>query len=196
MRPLLALGVMLGASTVTQAHSFHAGLSADGRLIVSAAPAAGLHRFDPHAPSPPHRPVSAPRLESTVSELIDRAAMESGVAPSLLRAVVQQESAFNPAAVSRAGAAGLMQLMPGTARRFGVQDGFDPAQNLRGGAAYLAWLLRHFNHDIDLALAAYNAGEGSVRRHGNQIPPFAETQAYVRSVRRYEAQWLRKLRAE
>lgn len=122
--------------------------------------------------------------------------MESGLAPSLLRAVVQQESAFNPAAVSRAGAAGLMQLMPGTARRFGVHDRFDPAQNLRGGAAYLAWLLRHFNHDTDLALAAYNAGEGSVHRHGNQIPPFAETQAYVRSVRRYEAQWIRKLRAE
>ena len=196
MRPLLALGVTLGASTVAQAHSFHAGLSAEGRLVVSAAPAAGLHRFDPHAPSPPHRLASAQRRESTVSDLIDRAAMESGVAPSLLRAVVQQESAFNPAAVSRAGAAGLMQLMPGTARRFGVHDRFDPAQNLRGGAAYLAWLLRHFNHDIDLALAAYNAGEGSVRRHGNQIPPFAETQAYVRSVKQYEAQWVRKLRAE
>ena len=196
MRPLLALAVTLGASTVAHAHSVHAGLSADGRLVVSAAPAAGLTRFDPHARSPPHRLPSAGGTESTVSVLIDHAAMESGLAPSLLRAVVQQESAFNPAAVSRAGAAGLMQLMPGTARRFGVHDRFDPAQNLRGGAAYLAWLLRHFNHDTDLALAAYNAGEGSVHRHGNQIPPFAETQAYVRSVRRYEAQWIRKLRAE
>lgn len=196
IRLLLALGVTLGASKVGHAHSFHAGLSDDGRLVISAAHAEGLHRFDPHAPSPPHRPLSAQRHESTMSDLIERAAMESGLAPSLLRAVVQQESAFNPAAVSRAGAAGLMQLMPGTARRFGVHDRFDPAQNLRGGAAYLAWLLRHFNHDIDLALAAYNAGEGSVHRHGNQIPPFAETQAYVRSVRRYEAQWLRKLRAE
>lgn len=184
MRRVLTLGVLLGASASLHAVDFHVGLSADGKLIVSDRPAAGLGVFTAHAMPSPYRvvPAQAARREA-LTDLLERAAAESGVDRALLQAVVQQESAFNPLAVSPAGAVGLMQLMPTTARRFGVRDRFDPAQNLRGGAAYLAWLMDHFGHDLDLVLAAYNAGEGSVRRHGNRVPPYAETQNYVRSVR-------------
>ncbi|ADC62226.1 lytic transglycosylase domain-containing protein [Allochromatium vinosum] len=105
-----------------------------------------------------------------------------GLSPSLLHAVIRAESAYNPAAVSRAGAQGLMQLMPGTAARYGVRDSFDPAENIRGGSAYLRDLLDLFDQDVKLALAGYNAGEGAVIKHGRQIPPYTETQDYVRKV--------------
>ncbi|WP_220550323.1 lytic transglycosylase domain-containing protein [Stenotrophomonas lacuserhaii] len=187
-RPL-ALGMLLGASGTLHAAGFHAGLNARGELIVSDQPATGLIAFDPYARRMSHPADRGPRARTEpLDSLLERAAAESGVDRALLHAVVQQESAFNPQAVSPAGAVGLMQLMPATARRFGVRDRFDPAQNLRGGAAYLAWLLTHFNHDLDLALAAYNAGEGSVHRHGNRVPPFAETQAYVQAVKQRYAQ--------
>ncbi|MEI2260087.1 lytic transglycosylase domain-containing protein [Stenotrophomonas indicatrix] len=113
---------------------------------------------------------------------IEQVGRESGVDANLLHAIVQVESNYDARAVSRAGAAGLMQLMPATARRFGVNDRFDPLQNLKGGASYLAWLTRHFQGDLELILAAYNAGEGAVRRHGNRIPPFGETRSYVQKV--------------
>jgi hypothetical protein len=103
------------------------------------------------------------------------------VSPALALAVIAVESAGRPAAVSRAGAQGLMQLIPATAERFGVRDAFDPAQNIRGGVAYLDWLLGEFDHDVVLALAGYNAGEGAVRRN-NGVPPFAETRDYVPRV--------------
>lgn len=105
-----------------------------------------------------------------------------GLSPDLLHAVIRTESAYKHEAVSRAGAQGLMQLMPGTAARYGVKDSFDPVDNIRGGAAYLRDLLDLFNQDLRLALAGYNAGENAVIRNGHQIPPYAETQNYVRQV--------------
>ena len=105
-----------------------------------------------------------------------------GLSPELLHAVIRTESAYNHEAVSRAGAEGLMQLMPGTAARYGVKDSFNPVENVRGGAAYLRDLLDLFGQDLRLALAGYNAGENAVIRNGNQIPPYAETQNYVRQV--------------
>ena len=92
------------------------------------------------------------------------------------------ESAYDPQALSRAGAMGLMQLMPGTAQRYGVSNAWDPVQNLDGGARYLRDLLKMFNQDLRLALAGYNAGEGAVQKYGNQIPPYRETQNYVVKV--------------
>jgi soluble lytic murein transglycosylase-like protein len=101
--------------------------------------------------------------------------------PALVLAVVQVESNFNANAQSPKNAQGLMQLIPETAERFGVRDVWDPEENLRGGMAYLRWLLDHFKGDVKLALAGYNAGEGAVQRHQG-VPPFAETQDYVRRI--------------
>lgn len=108
-------------------------------------------------------------------------AREAGVEEAIVRAVIHAESAFNPRAVSRAGALGLMQLMPDTARRFGVSDPFDAEQNIRGGVQYLAWLLKRYGGNLTLAAAGYNAGEGAVDRYGG-VPPYDETQRYVQRV--------------
>lgn len=107
--------------------------------------------------------------------------------PALVLEVVRAESNFDPRARSHKGALGLMQLIPATARRFGVKDPFEPMQNLKGGMAYLSWLLQRFDGDVALTLAGYNAGEGAVERYGG-IPPFAETRDYVEKIlRRYSA---------
>lgn len=118
--------------------------------------------------------------ESYAAE-VRAAAEEFGVDEAVVRAIIHAESAYRPNAVSHAGAQGLMQLIPATADRFGVQDVFDPAQNIRGGVQYLAWLLKRYNGDLSLAAAGYNAGEGAVDRYGG-IPPYAETQRYVERV--------------
>lgn len=117
-----------------------------------------------------------------LDQLIDRVAGEVVLSPQLLHAVIAVESSYDARAVSPKGAKGLMQLMPDTARRFGVSDPFDPEQNVRAGATYLRSLLDLFEGDTRLALAAYNAGENAVIRSGNRIPDFAETQAYVPRV--------------
>jgi soluble lytic murein transglycosylase-like protein len=114
--------------------------------------------------------------------LIDATARRYRLEPELLHAVIRTESAYNPGAVSSAGAIGLMQLMPGTAARYNVNDIWDPEDNVRGGAAYLHDLLDQFDQDLRLALAAYNAGENAVIKYGKEIPPYAETQQYVRKV--------------
>ena len=97
---------------------------------------------------------------------------------AIVRAIIHAESAYNPNALSRAGAQGLMQLMPATARRFGVSNAFDAAQNIQGGVQYLAWLLKRFNNNLTLAAAGYNAGEGAVDKYKG-VPPYSETQRYV-----------------
>jgi len=102
--------------------------------------------------------------------------------------VISAESGYNPNAVSPAGAMGIMQLMPATAQRFGVADPYDPVANMHGGARYLRFLINLFN-DLNLALAAYNAGENAVARYGNTIPPYSETQTYVTRVRRFYDQY-------
>jgi soluble lytic murein transglycosylase-like protein len=112
------------------------------------------------------------------------AAEETGVDSALVHAVITAESAYNPRAISRAGAKGLMQLMPGTAQRYKVEDVFDPAENIKGGTRYLRDLLVLFNDDLELAIAAYNAGENAVIKHRRRIPPYAETLAYVPKVMR------------
>lgn len=112
---------------------------------------------------------------------ISAAAREQGVDEAIVRAIIHAESAFNPNALSRVGAQGLMQLMPATARRFGVSDAFDASQNISGGVKYLAWLLKRFNGNLTLAAAGYNAGEGAVDKY-NGVPPYSETQRYVQRV--------------
>ena len=126
--------------------------------------------------------VSGTNLPVTIYDpFIDRVARENGVAPELIKAVALVESGFDPHAVSPKGAQGLMQLMPETARQYGVRDAFDPLQNLRAGTIHLRKLLEEFRGDVVLALAAYNAGSGAVKRHGG-VPAYRETQEYVRKV--------------
>jgi len=122
------------------------------------------------------------RLNTTAySAEIAEAARRHGVDEAVVRAIIHAESSFNPNALSRVGAQGLMQLMPATARRFGVDNPFDAAQNIHGGVEYLAWLLKRFNGDLTLAAAGYNAGEGNVDKYDG-VPPFGETQRYVQRV--------------
>lgn len=126
--------------------------------------------------------VSGTDLPATLYDpFIDRVAREHGLAPELIKAVALVESGFDTHAVSPKGAQGLMQLMPATARQYGVKDAFDPLQNLRAGTIHLRKLLDEFDGDLTLALAAYNAGSGAVRRHGG-VPAYRETQEYVRKV--------------
>lgn len=115
--------------------------------------------------------------------LVVEHANKHGLRPELVRAVIQVESAYNPRALSPKGAMGLMQLMPETARLLGVQRPYDPAQNIAGGTRYLRLLLDKYDGDETLALAAYNAGSGAVDRHGRKLPPYRETEDYVRKVR-------------
>jgi len=123
---------------------------------------------------------------TTGSPIVDSYILDSsrryGIDPLLIYSQMHQESTFKLTATSYKGASGLMQLMPGTARRFGVSKIYDPKQNIEGGVKYMRWLLDTFNGDVTLALAGYNAGEGAVMKYGWQIPPYRETQEYVRRI--------------
>ncbi|MCD4829268.1 MAG: transglycosylase SLT domain-containing protein [Candidatus Cloacimonetes bacterium] len=136
----------------------------------------------PSEPQPVGKTLAA-RLQQ-FEPLILEAAHQHGLDPRLIKAVIAQESYGNPQVESHAGAKGLMQLMDGTAAGLGVTDSFDPRQNIQGGARYLRLMLDRYDGDIELALAAYNAGPGNVDRYGG-IPPFEETQHYVRRVQDY-----------
>jgi soluble lytic murein transglycosylase-like protein len=153
---------------------------------------ARVERVEREAPEPAAPTVAgvkaAPRERrwttgrTSLDAIIRQNGARYGVDPYLIFLVMEHESHFNTRAVSPAGARGLMQLMPGTARRFGVRDPHNPAQSVAGGTRYLKELLKRFNNRVDLVLAGYNAGEGNVMRFGYRVPPFRETRNYVRRI--------------
>jgi len=162
-------------------------VDANGSMVLSNVPQGtnlGIAAFD--VPASPRlratRPVEPSRSRS-YDDLIETHASRNGVRTDLVRAVIQVESAFNARAMSNKGAMGLMQLMPATARQFGVRNAFDPSENVRGGVAYLRQLLDKYSGNERLALAAYNAGPGNVDRFGQTVPPFQETRDYVARIR-------------
>ena len=135
-------------------------------------------------PGAPRTGVAEPRpLEAALAEAVGPIAAQHALSPDLIRSVIKVESNYNPYAISPKGAQGLMQLIPATARRFGVTDVFNPVENIQGGARYLKYLLDLYHGDYPLALAAYNAGEEAVARYGG-VPPFPETLNYVVQVRK------------
>jgi soluble lytic murein transglycosylase-like protein len=174
LRHLSALAAMLLLSSIATA-TVRVGIK-DGRHFI----------YNDGVGSVPHETLrqSGPWLASRVAipslydGLIESAAGSAAVDPRLVKSVMLIESAFNPAAISRKGARGLMQLMPDTARQYGIRDVFDPAQNISAGARHLAYLLGLYNGDVGKSLAAYNAGEAAVARYGG-VPPYDETRLYV-----------------
>ncbi len=154
----------------------HARLPGGGVVGLSPSRVARVH-LDPPEPPVEEAAAERPQLEVMARDVARRYQMDE----KLVTAVIHAESGFDPDAVSRVGAMGLMQLMPGTAADLQVADPFDPAQNLDGGVRYLKWMLERFQGRVDLALAAYNAGPTAVERHGG-IPPYRETRNYVSRV--------------
>ncbi|GAB3486485.1 lytic transglycosylase domain-containing protein [Azotobacter salinestris] len=189
---LLGMGAVL-VSAMPAYGDIYREVAADGSIILTNVyrrerKSVRLRR-EPPAP-PPVFAAPAPRHGVPVgalpyASLVAVAAAEHGLPEALLHAVIRAESNYDPRAVSPKGAAGLMQLMPDTARELGVTDVWDPAANIRGGARYLKRLLEMFDQDLSLAVAAYNAGPGAVIGSGSAIPPFAETQRYVPKVLEY-----------
>jgi hypothetical protein len=179
-KAVLAASFVSGLSVVT--------VGPDGHLVRVHHPlraaVKAAHRMRPLPPAP--RLPSAPAVDKDIQQLVDDAARRHNVDPLLVNSVIRVESGFNPAAVSSKGAQGLMQLIPATARRFGVDDPFDPKKNIEGGVKYLEYLQSLFPNDLNLTIAAYNAGEGAVF-HYNSIPPYPETVAYVDRVHQHYA---------
>ncbi len=188
---LVLVGALFASSTVSaEIYKYE---DRQGRLHFTDRPMKGggyhlLWRSGPTENKPNRSRIDTSAIKSNrirYTPLIREIARKVRLKPSLLHAVIEAESAYDPRARSRTGARGLMQLMPGTARRYGVYDSWDPKSNLAGGATYLRDLLEMFEHDLRLALAAYNAGENAVKKYGNKIPPYPETQAYVSRVLTY-----------
>ena len=176
--PALQARADIFAYTDPQGVTYYSNVPVDPRyeLLIAAPP-------EPVAGDPTAAPSAAVLARAAQYDTIsEEAARRSKVEPALLRAVIVVESAFNERAVSRTGAKGLMQLMPATAKHYGAKDAFDPGQNIHAGARYLRDLLSRYQNDLELVLAAYNAGENAVERHGRKIPPFRETRLYVPRV--------------
>lgn len=162
---------------------------ADGVLHFSNVPSDPRYQLLIAAPRETTAALEAPPINwlarsAQYDGVISGAAKAAAIQAALVRAVIVVESGFNPRAVSSKGAIGLMQLQPATARRYGVKNIYDPEQNVRAGARYLSDLLVRFDSNLELALAAYNAGEDAVERYGRHIPPYRETLTYVPSVMR------------
>ena len=149
-----------------------------GLILIPAADVAGIEPEDTFAPVPQKMVVQAP-----YREVVEAASKNYGVDADLITSVIAVESNFDPKAVSRKNARGLMQLLPETASRFGVKDIFDPQENINAGTRYLRELLVKYNNDLALTLAAYNAGSERVEQYGHNVPPYSETVKYVRRVR-------------
>lgn len=162
------------------------GLAAPLTSVVRADPHSGklvrvMLPADPAQRTPEQKALDPEMLAPGISAAVEQAAAEHELPAELIRSVIRVESNYNPFAVSPKGALGIMQLIPQTARRFGVSDAFNPVENIRGGTKYLKYLLDLYHGDYGLALAAYNAGEGAVAKHGG-APPYAETRKYVERV--------------
>ena len=186
---LLAVSVTLACPTQTSAQ-IYVWRDAGGNLVLSdRQPDEGSVTYAvPDAPAfRVTRPTTPNAAHEPFEPLVQEYAARYGLRPGLVRAVIQVESGFDPGAMSPKGAMGLMQLMPATARALGVRRPYDPTENIRGGTAYLRQLLDRYGGDEVLALAAYNAGSGSVDRYGGQVPPYRETRDYVRKVGSAEA---------
>jgi soluble lytic murein transglycosylase-like protein len=137
----------------------------------------------------PFNPAYKKLSKKKFDEMITSASSRYGIDPHLVRAIVKAESDYDEKAVSKKGATGLMQLMPETATRMGVRNIHDPEDNVEGGIRYLSKLLKMFDWQVPLAVAAYNAGENAVVKYGNRVPPYNETQTYVKRVMRYYSQY-------
>jgi soluble lytic murein transglycosylase-like protein len=171
---LLAAGVLSAAPAATPRIRSVVRADSQGRLVRTVVV---------NHPIPQAKPAELRQVDSAnVPALVEAVAKQYDVDPLLVHSVIQTESNYNPYAVSPKGAQGLMQLMPGTAKRFGVQNSFDIKQNIEGGVRYLKYLGTLFPDDPRLAIAAYNAGEGAVWKYGNNIPPYRETEQYVQRV--------------
>ena len=180
----LFVGVCVILYAAPAAAQIYTWRDADGKLVLSDVPRTGgtqpayaVHGSDSVKATKPLSTVKSAPFEASITQH----ARNQQVAADLVRAVIQVESAFNPTAISSKGAMGLMQLMPATARELGVQNPFDPDQNIRGGVTYLKRLLDRYNGNVELALAAYNAGMGNVEKYGD-VPPFKETKNYVKKI--------------
>jgi soluble lytic murein transglycosylase-like protein len=187
-RHFLFLVALVAASTAVPVEAdVYAWRDRNGRLVVSDRPGGPGTQTTTYAVRGSEavqstRQERADRDRTILHAIADRHAADHSISPALVRAVIQAESAWNIRAVSVKGAQGLMQLMPATASDLGVTDPFDPEQNIRGGVKYLRFLLDRYDGNFELALAAYNAGPGAVDRHGRKVPPYRETQAYVRKI--------------
>ncbi len=179
MRIFLTVGLLLaGCLSVWADIILYQG--SDGRLYYTNIPPSRHRSSQVAAPARSPQP-RAQTARTSILRLISELARQHNIEPRLLRAIIQVESDFNPRAVSHAGAQGLMQLMPMTAKNYQVADVFEPRANIEGGIRYLQYLLRRFPGDMRRVLAAYNAGEHAVRRY-NGVPPYPETQRYVERV--------------
>ncbi len=178
---VILAGLLIPTEALADIYKF---VDTDGRVYYTDTPKHGLYkriirtRPQSYSKAVPFIGVNKQRF----ADLIADAANRHQVDVKLLHAVIQAESAYDAAAISSAGAVGLMQLMPDTARRYGVVNRNDPVQNIDGGTHYLKDLLRMFDSNLNLAVAAYNAGENAVIRYNHSIPPYPETQNYVKTV--------------
>lgn len=189
LKSVFFFAILLCASAAAAHSQIYTYVDADGLRHYTDVP--DNNRYRVLVLSPHDRTASGDRYDAMLlakagqyDSIIERAAVSAAVEPNLLRAVIVVESGFNSRALSKRGAMGLMQLMPATATRYGAANPFDPHENVHAGARYLKFLIDRFGQDLRLALAAYNAGENAVDRNGGQVPPFAETMAYVPRVLR------------
>ncbi len=183
----LLVTLLTAGSGVSRAETLFSYVDENGvRIFTNIAPKGPVQDLKMSGHSLPSEGISASggdkKADPNYDVIIDKYAEEYRVDPALIRSMIATESSFNPKAVSRKGAQGLMQLMPATAARIGVRDAFDPEENIRGGTKHMRFLLDTFGNDLNLSLAAYNAGENLVQRLG-RVPDFKETHDYVRTIK-------------